>query len=117
MKDEKVIGVNPDEIYGAAKATQFLFVELAVALGYGEHFSKKAKDMERALMENGLVSLSDGSQTSTSEDFPYYYKGIRSSLLHISDLIDDKLGLGKPPENQAQLMPESATATADVEGA
>ena len=115
MKDDKMIAVSPDEIYGAAKATQFLFAELVVALGYGEYFSEKTKDMERSLMENGLVSISDGSQSSTSEDLPYYYEGIRSSLLHIANLIDDQLSSAKPPENQTQLITESANVTANVD--
>lgn len=109
MKSGDVLGRNPDEILGAAKATQFLFAELVVVLGYGEYFSKRTKDMEHVLMEKGLTSIEDGSPSATSEDLPYYFEGIRSSLQHISDLIDDKLASDRLPEGQSQLVTESAT--------
>lgn len=116
MGDDKLVGLNPDAILGAAKATQFLFAELVVALGYGEHFSERIKFMEHTLMEKGLVNIDDGTPSMNSEEFPYYIEGIRSSLQHVSALIDDKLDKPKElPESQPQLVPKSSFVSAEVE--
>lgn len=116
MGKTNVIGLNPDQILGATKATHFLFAELVVTLGYGKHFSERTKDLERILMERGLTDIKDGGPSMTSEDYPYYIEGIRSSLRHISDLIDDKLSEPKElPETPPQLMSKSSVVGAEVD--